>query len=191
MGKLLFSDEKEQNLFVDSYYEYIKNKYPKLYSSALELLYFLNSQKLDLGIITSKTRNLCIETLKELKILHLFKEIICFNDVEKPKPNEESFIKICKKLNVNTEDCIYIGDDINDAIPCLKCSMIFFGVTTTLTREDFYLYKQYFIFENLNQIESVFKQLSLFRSYTTRYPNGVKKLILDSESILQKTKYLS
>lgn len=191
LGKELFPEEKNQKLFVDYYYEFIQNKYPKLYPSALELLYFLNSQKLNLGIITSKTRNLCIETLKELKILHLFKEIICYNDVRKPKPNEESFIQICQKLNVKTEDCIYIGDDINDVIPCLKCSMIFFGVTTTLSREDFYPYKQYFIFENLGQIESVFKQLSLFRSYTTRYPNGVKNLILDSESILQKTKYLS
>ena len=191
LGKILFSEEKKQNQFVDYYYEFIQNKYPKLYPSALELLYFLNSQKFTLGIITSKTRNICIKTLKELKILHLFKEIICYDDVEKPKPNEESFVKICEKLKVNTEDCIYIGDDINDAIPCIKCSMLFFGVTTTLSREDFYPYKQYFIFENLNQIENFFKQLSLFRSYTTRYPNGVKKLILDSESILKKTKNLS
>ena len=69
--------------------------------------------------------------------------------------------------------------------------MIFFGVTTTLSREDFLPYKQYFIFDGLNQIESFFKQLCLFRSYTSRYPLGVKNLIIDSESILPKTKYLS
>ena len=191
LGKSLTSDINKQQQFCDYYYEYIKDKYPKLYPSALELLYFLNSQKLTLGIITSKTRSLCIETLKFLKIDHLFKEIICYNDVEKPKPNEESFIKICEKFNVSTDDCIYIGDDINDAIPCVKCSMIFFGVTTTLSKEDFLPYKQYFIFDGLNQIESFFKQLCLFRSYTSRYPLGVKNLIIDSESILPKTKYLS
>jgi NDP-sugar pyrophosphorylase family protein len=63
LGKSLTSDINKQQQFCDYYYEYIKDKYPKLYPSALELLYFLNSQKLTLGIITSKTRSLCIDTL--------------------------------------------------------------------------------------------------------------------------------
>ena len=69
--------------------------------------------------------------------------------------------------------------------------MTFFGVSTTLLREDFAMIKEYFLFDSLNSIELFFRQLCLLRMFTNRYPNGVKEMILDSESILEKTKNLS
>ena len=129
--------------------------------------------------------------MEQLKISNLFKELICFDEVNKPKPDCESFYLIYQKLNVSPKNYIYIGDDHNDAIPWQKCGMIFFGITTTLLREDFAMIKEYFLFDSLNSIELFFRQLCLLRMFTNRYPNGVKEMILDSESILEKTKNLS
>ena len=67
------------------------------------------------------------------------------------------------KVKCFPKNCIYIGDDLNDAIPCQKCGMTFFDVTTTLLREDFAMIKEYFLFDSLNSIELFFRQLCLLR----------------------------
>lgn len=130
LAKRFFKEQDKINEFVNYYYEGIKNTYPKLYHSSLELLYFLKAQKFKLGILTSKTHSLCIDILKYLEIYELFDSIICHDDVKNPKPHPEGLEKVMNLLNVNNENCIYIGDSINDGIPAKKLNIFFFGVLT-------------------------------------------------------------
>lgn len=191
-GERYFQEQDKINDFVNYYYEGIKNKYPKLYPSSLELLYFLKAQKFKLGIVTSKTKTLCIDTLKYLEIFELFDSIICHDDVKNSKPNPEGLEKLIKTLNIKNENCIYIGDSIVDAIPAKQLNIFFFGVLSGFhSKNDFNQINEYFIFNNIEDILKYFKQLCLLSVYTKRYPEGVKEMLLTSEIINEDTKSLS
>ena len=95
-------------------------------------------------------------------------------------------------MGFNNEDCLYIGDDINDAKAAQNCNMHFVGVTTGKTlKNDFFNIKEYKIYENLVEMENKFRQLSLLYQYSLRYPNGVKDMVITSEKIHPNTKELS
>ena len=192
LAKFFFEDQNKINGFVKYYYEGIKTKYPKLYRSSLELLYFLKAQKFKLGIVTSKTRSLCIDILKYLEIYELFDSIICHDDVKNPKPHPDGLEKLMNSLNVNSENCLYIGDSINDAIPSKNINIFFFGVLTGFhTKDDFNQINEYFLFNSMEEILNYFRQLCLLCVYTKRYPEGVKEMLLTSEIINEDTKCLS
>ena len=142
LGKELCNEYGDK--FVEYYYKYIEDKKPILYPGAISLLYFLNSQGFTLGIITLKSRKITDILLAQYNIKDLFKIVITYEDVSKKKPDPEGLVTATKKLGFNSEDCLYIGDDINDAKAAQNCNMYFIGVTTGKTlKEEFFKIKEY------------------------------------------------
>ena len=184
--------KEENDKFVEYYYEYIIDKRPILYPGAISLLYFLQSQGFLLGIVTLKSKKVTQFLLDEFNIRNLFKTVITYDEVSKKKPNPEGLITAAKNLSLNTEDCLYIGDDINDGIAAQNCDMFFMGVTTGQTLvEEFYKIGEYKIYKDLIEIENKFRQLCLLYQYSVRYPHGVKDMVITSEKIHPDTKNLS
>ena len=189
-SKELIPEKSEE--FVKLYYEYITDKKPVLYPGTMSLLYFLHSQGYILGIVTLKSRKLTDNLLNQFKIKNLFKTVITYDEVSKKKPDPEGLITAVKNIGLNKEDCIYIGDDINDAKAAQNCNMNFIGVITGKTiKEEFYEINEYNIYDNLYQIENKLRQLSLLYQYSQRYPKGVKDMVITSEKIHPDTKNLS
>lgn len=52
------------------------------------------------------------------------------NDVKHGKPNPEQLFLVAKKLKVNPEECVVVGDSVYDGIAAKKAGMGFIGVTT-------------------------------------------------------------
>ena len=190
LSKELIPDKND--LFVQYYYDYVTDKKPILYPGAKSLLYFLQTQNYILGIVTLKSRKLTNNLLSQFNLNNIFKTVITYDEVSKKKPDPEGLITAIKNLGINNDECIYIGDDINDALAAKNCNMDFIGVTTGKTsKEDFYKINEYNVYDNLASIENKLRQLSLLYQYSKRYPQGVKDMVITSEKIHPDTQNLS
>ena len=73
--------------------------------------------------------------LDNLHIRHYFKAIISADDVEKSKPNPETFLKAAKALGVKPEDCI-VFEDAPKGVEAAKNSVMKCVALTTAHDED-------------------------------------------------------
>ncbi len=75
----------------------------------------------DLGILTNGDRTQQLQKLQSTGIEHFFKYIICAGDYSFAKPAPELFYIACEAAGTDTENMIYVGDNINtDINPCLN-----------------------------------------------------------------------
>ena len=92
--------------------EYKKSKeeslhlYPEVYHTLISL----SKLGLKLGIVSDAPSREAWIRLYTVKIHHLFDEVVTFNDTGVHKPGKEPFELIIRKLNINFENCIMIGD---------------------------------------------------------------------------------
>lgn len=101
----------------------------KIYPGILELLYELNDNKYICSICTGKDRKRTREILRYFNIEHLFKTIVCSDDVVHPKPHPESLLFIMEQLNALPEETTLIGDGINDILAAQKAGINSVAVT--------------------------------------------------------------
>lgn len=101
----------------------------QLHQGMKELLEELRNQNISCALCTGKDRERTIMILKNLRIYEYFDEVICSDDVLRPKPDPESLKVLMKKRKVPKEDMIMIGDAEND-IKCAKnAGVVSIGVT--------------------------------------------------------------
>ncbi len=124
--KYIKLSEEEIDL-VNNEWDITFSKYKtKCFPGIKKVIFDLYNSGYILCIITSRT----IEELHELDeelddVLDCFKLIVTSDIVKKPKPNPESMIYICNKLQLSNEDVIYIGDSELDKIFSKNCDMSF------------------------------------------------------------------
>ena len=56
------------------------------------------------------------KTLEYHKIKDYFDAIVCGDEVEKDKPYPDEIIEACKRLKINVDEAILVGDTKNDII---------------------------------------------------------------------------
>lgn len=84
-----------------------------LYPNVLETLKFFSENSIVMAIVTSKDKD---RTKKILADYDFFKLIVSPSENLKGKPNPDQIIFTMDYLNLNSEDCVYIGDTSVDAI---------------------------------------------------------------------------
>jgi len=87
-----------------------------LFIGVIDILKYLQKNKIKLGVITFAKRWYIDSRLKETGIADFFQSVISFNDVTNPKPHPEAVLTSCKNLGVNPEDSLLIGDARNDIL---------------------------------------------------------------------------
>jgi pyrophosphatase PpaX len=88
----------------------------QLFPDAIKTLGYARNKNIKLGIITFGHRNGLMVQLNRLGITEYFQSIVCFDDVEYPKPNPESVIISCKNLQVKLDRALVIGDGEGDIL---------------------------------------------------------------------------
>lgn len=104
--------DKIENFFKN---ESIKNfnKY-KLYPQVKQVLKKLRKKKIKVGIVTSKD---CLRTKKILKKFSLkFNEVRCSDNKLAGKPKPDKILSIIRKLKVNKNQTVYVGDMMVDKL---------------------------------------------------------------------------
>lgn len=93
-----------QHLAVDS----------QLFPGIQTLLNTLEDNRIPWGIVTNKPARFTTPILSTLQLDLRSSCTICPEDVSKTKPDPESLLLACQKMNTTPQNCVYIGDHIRD-----------------------------------------------------------------------------
>lgn len=85
-----------------------------LFEGMYPLLEALESQNIPWGIVTNKPRWLSEALLKALNLTDRCAVLVCPEDVSKTKPDPEPMYLAAKQIQIQPEDCIYVGDHPRD-----------------------------------------------------------------------------
>ena len=85
-----------------------------LFEGMYPLLETLESQNIPWGIVTNKPRWLSEALLKALNLTDRCAVLVCPEDVSKTKPDPEPMYLAAKQIQIQPEDCIYVGDHPRD-----------------------------------------------------------------------------
>lgn len=85
-----------------------------LFDGMYPLLEALESQNIPWGIVTNKPRWLSEALLKALNLTERCAVLVCPEDVSKTKPDPEPMYLAAKQIQIQPEDCIYVGDHPRD-----------------------------------------------------------------------------
>lgn len=85
-----------------------------VFSNMEAVIQSLASKPLQLGIVTSKTRQEVTDEFDPFELSNYFTQIISASDTVQHKPHPEPLITCLELLQVAPEDAIYIGDSIYD-----------------------------------------------------------------------------
>ena len=116
-GHDLYDNIKKMNLplkvgrFCNNVYRQHTDKI-KIYAETKDILQKLKNYKK--AIITNTPKDCTIKILKRFDIEKYFEFVMTSDDVKMAKPNPEIVIKACKKLGVNPENVVLVGDTDSD-----------------------------------------------------------------------------
>ncbi|MFD1438699.1 HAD-IA family hydrolase [Acinetobacter sp. ANC 4282] len=85
-----------------------------LFEGMYPLLEELERQDIPWGIVTNKPRWLSESLLKALNLTERCAVLVCPEDVSKTKPDPEPMYLAAKQIQIQPEDCIYVGDHPRD-----------------------------------------------------------------------------
>ena len=104
----------------------------KAYPHSKETLIKLKEQGYKLGIVTNKVHSSTLLCLKLIGLEGIFDSLVCYDDVDNPKPSEEPIHKAMEELGVkNLSKVLYIGDNKLDLLTAnnagVDCALVTWG----------------------------------------------------------------
>lgn len=104
-------DQKKARSFRSEYISsYIHENGVPQKKGLFEILEFLSESQIRLAVATSTARKNAEFYLKNTGIFSFFDSILCSDQIEKPKPAPDIYLKSCKQLDVNPAFCFAIED---------------------------------------------------------------------------------
>ena len=133
----------------------------KLYDNVLDFFKLMNNYNIKIGILSN---NVFIQQYDKLKLSGLIEYIYVIqtsDECGEEKPNLNTYLNIIHKLNLNSENIAYIGDNYeHDIIPALELKILPFHF---IKNSLFILKNKYFEFGNFNDLiiffENYFKTI--------------------------------
>jgi len=109
--------------------EFSTHYHPKPFPDVLVTLRALKTAGLELGLITSNTRVNVESALTDCLLYFNQNCLFYFDSYAEPKTKSWCLRQGASALGLNTEDCVYIGDQPNDAKEAQQANTSFIGVT--------------------------------------------------------------
>lgn len=97
----------------EDYYRFYEDKHDELagiYNGIPEIIRYIKSKNIPLGIYTGKGKDATIITLKKVNVLQYFDYIATGDDVKEHKPSPEGILNFAGLFNLNPNDILMIGD---------------------------------------------------------------------------------
>ncbi|MDT8364735.1 MAG: HAD-IA family hydrolase, partial [Nitrosomonas sp.] len=109
----------------DSEYEMMREEFLALYAENLcketqlfsgisEILSELEARLIPWGIVTNKPSRFTVPLLQALELKQRAAVIISGDDTAHNKPHPEPLLAACLKINIQPQNCLYLGDDLRD-----------------------------------------------------------------------------
>ncbi|RUR40472.1 HAD family hydrolase [Clostridium perfringens] len=101
--------------------------YFTVYSNINELINELRENDIKICIVTSSPRPYCQRVLQNFG--WEFMSSVCYHDTNRRKPHRDPMDRALELLELESDEVISIGDDINDMISSNEANIISIGVT--------------------------------------------------------------
>ncbi len=136
------NDKKQIHIDFSEYYNVHKTDTTVPYENCTNLLQQLSHKGIYLAVNTNKPHNFTTEIVKKLYPTINFNIIFGKKDDIPIKPNPYGVNYILRKLNINKNECLYIGDSDVDVLTAKNAGVHFCGVE--------WGFKGYDVLKNLN-----------------------------------------
>jgi HAD superfamily hydrolase (TIGR01662 family) len=120
-----------------------------------QTLLYLKKQGCQIGIVTSKLKDVATY---HLKLTNLFEDvdlIVGYEDAENHKPHPDPLLKAIELLNAKKEDTIYIGDHENDIKAAKKAGIESCAVTYSNRLHEMLLEQPEYVIDNLDNLTDI------------------------------------
>ena len=115
----IFFDLYEQNVFVESVF----------YPGVLDTLTSFRQAGYAIACVTNKPLRHTHALLKTADVTHLFDCVVGSDSTEEIKPHPRPLFYACEQMSLATENCLMVGDSINDIIAAKAANMPCVGLT--------------------------------------------------------------
>ena len=134
-----------------------------LFEGMYLLLKELESHHIPWGIVTNKPRWLSEELLKALNLTARCSVLVCPEDVTNTKPDPEPMYLAAKQININAEDCIYVGDHPRDIDAGRNANMYTilaaYGYLPIEHKDDLTAWRADCIVNNVDELHQVIRKM--------------------------------
>lgn len=111
------------------YYEETVEEGSFLFPDVAETLAALHAKGLPLALVTNKPTPFVAPLLEALGIARYFSFVVGGDDVANKKPHPEPLLLVCKKLNIQPHELLFVGDSRNDILAAKAAGSASVGVT--------------------------------------------------------------
>ena len=95
-------------------YQAALNVHTRTFDGVLELLDALESRPLPWGVVTNKHERFTHRIVEGMDWLQRAHVVVCGDTTPHAKPHPQPLLEACRRLNLDPQDCIYVGDDERD-----------------------------------------------------------------------------
>lgn len=115
-----FDDLKEEFFAT---YEQVMGRHSQLFAGVGQLLRDIKTNKLAWGIVTNKSERFTFPIVQATPEFAVAGAVICGDTTAYSKPHPEPLLEAAKRMGLQPERCIYVGDDERDMIAARAAGM--------------------------------------------------------------------
>lgn len=131
-----------------------------IFTETIPTLEFLQSQNLQLGIVSTKKVDVIEKLARELEIWDFFEVVVGRDLISKPKPNPEPIFFACEKLGVNSQEILFVGDSLFDLKSARNANSTFVGVLTGVCdQKEFTKNQADYVFKHIGELINLFQKI--------------------------------
>lgn len=108
-----------------SFAERTRREVAPLYDGIADALNVLDASGVLLGVATNLPGWVAKPMLSAHGLDGLFRAVVCYEDTRRHKPAPEPLIRCATLLRLKPESCVYVGDDVKDAVAAHAAGMRF------------------------------------------------------------------
>ena len=128
----------------------------KEFDGVKSTLYLLREKGLRLAIVSTKSFQPLSKGIRLLGIEDLIEIVVSMDDVNNVKPNPEPILLALKKLNLEKENVLMIGDNSHDIIGGQNAGVRTAGVAWTMKGEEFLMqFKPDYMLHHMSDLLSI------------------------------------
>jgi len=115
--------------FYFSNFDSIKKEF-KLFPNTTDVLKKLKSKEFRLALVTNTPKDQACRLISYLKIIRYFDVVVGGDEVKNGKPSPDIVVEACRRLNVDPNEAVMVGDTGADILSCKNagCTSIGFKI---------------------------------------------------------------
>lgn len=136
--RIVVSQEEINKAIIKGRSEYHESisSYTKLYDGAKKFLQELKTNNIKVCLGSNGSRRTVIKMLNQFEIVEYFDSIVTYDDVTHGKPAPDMFLKNAENVDVEYDECVVVGDAVEDINAAKSAGMKAIAVLTTDKKEN-------------------------------------------------------